>query len=149
MNELVDVVPSEEDTAPPKTTEELIAETLCLREELSEARKKFETYEAECKHRLEIIQMELMRIANSAGTDSLKCKFGTAFKQLKKYYRVGDWDQILEYIKSTGNFQMLEKRIGKLATQEIHDTTGVLPPGVEYSAEVEMVVRKAPNKERT
>lgn len=148
MNDLIDVIPADLD-GPPKTTEELIAETLCIREELSDARKAFETFEAEKKHRLEIIQMELMRIADSAGTDSLKCKFGTAFKQLKKYYRVGDWDQILEYIKETGNFQMLEKRIGKLATQEIHDTTGVLPPGVEYSAEVEMVVRKAPNKERT
>lgn len=148
MNELMDVVP-EEPQEPPKTTEELIAETLCIREELSDARKAFETLEAEKKHRLEVIQMQLMKIADSAGTDSLKCKFGTAFKQLKKYYRVGDWDQILEYIKSTGNFQMLEKRIGKLATQEIHDTTGVLPPGVEYLAEVEMVVRKAPNKERT
>lgn len=140
MNELIDVVPKE---LPQESTEDLIAATLCLREELSVARKTFETYEAETKEKLEVIQMKLMAIANSVGTDSLKCKFGTAFKQLKESFRVGSWDQILEYIKETDNFQMLEKRIGKLATKEIYENTGKLPPGVEYFAEVEMVVRKA------
>lgn len=144
-NELVDVIPEEQRES---TTEELIAETLCIREELHDARKEWETFEAMKKERLEVIQMKLREIADSVGTDSLKCKFGTAFKQTKEYFRVGDWDQIVEYIKQTGNFHMLEKRIGKLATKEIYDTTGKLPPGVEYSAEIEMVVRKAPTKEK-
>jgi hypothetical protein len=146
MNELMDVIPAEDREG---TTEELIAETLCIREELSEKRKEWETFEAMKKERLEIIQMRLREIADSVGTDSLKCKFGTAFKQVKEYFRVGDWDQIVEYIKETGNFHMLEKRIGKLATKEIYEVTGKLPPGVEYSSEIEMVIRKAPTKERT
>lgn len=143
MNELMDVVPPEDKQS---TTEELIAETLCIREELSAKRQEWETFEAEKKARLEVIQMQLREIADSVGTDSLKCKFGTAFKQVKEYFRVGDWDQIIGYIKETGNYHMLEKRIGKLATKEIYDTTGQLPPGVEYSSEIEMVIRKAPNK---
>lgn len=144
-NELLYVVPPEAPVDFGNTTEELIAETLCIREELSNARKEWEKFEALKKGRLEEIQMKLREIADSVGTDSLKCKYGTAFKQIKEYFRVGNWDEILGYIKETGNFQMLEKRIAKLATKEIYDGTGKLPPGVEYSSEVEMVVRKAPN----
>jgi hypothetical protein len=143
-NELLHVEPP---VAPSASVEELIAETLCIRDELKDARLVWETFEAEKKLRLEKIEMELMQLADSVGSDSLKCKFGIAFKQLKEYYRVGSWDLTIGWIIKTGNYQMLEKRIAKLATKEIHKATGEVPPGVEYSAEVEMVVRKSPTKE--
>jgi hypothetical protein len=37
----------------------------------------------------------------------------------------------------------LEKRIAKLATKEIYEETGQLPPGVEYEQEIDFVVRKS------
>lgn len=127
-------------------TEELMAEALCIREDLKAASHTFKAYEAECKARISGIEARLLEIARRAGTTTLKTKFGTAFTQLKESFRVGNWDQILQFIKETDNFQMLEKRIGKLATKEIYTRTGTLPPGVAYVAEEEMVIRKAPSK---
>lgn len=122
--------------------EALVAEYRDLRDEKAAARKVYQGIEAECDRRMDEITVQLREISDATGILAFRTAAGTAYKQLKKHYRVGNWDDILHYIQATGNWQMLEKRIGKLATEEIHNTTGEIPPGVEYSAEYEFVVRK-------
>lgn len=127
-------------------TEKLMKEALDIRENLKNAKAEFESYEASCKARISGIEARLLEIARTVGTTTLKTKLGTAFIQVKESFRVGNWDEILNFIRETNNWQMLERRIGKLATKEIYTQSGVLPPGVAYAAEEEMVIRKAPNK---
>lgn len=112
------------------------------RDELSEARKLFKQKEANVKDLLARISMALRDLGDQLGVDSFATPYGTAFRTVKTYYRVGNWDQILGFIQQTGNYQMLEKRVAKNATKEIHDALGEVPPGVEYSAEIEFSVRK-------
>jgi hypothetical protein len=61
---------------------------------------------------------------------------------MKTYVRVGDWAVVLKFIQKTKNWQMLEKRIGKVATMEIMEDTGEIPPGVEYVEEIDFQVNK-------
>lgn len=129
------------------TIESLIAEYRDARKELDDRRHEWQRFEADTKGRLDEISMQLREIADKLGLNALPSNAGTAYRTLKKHYRVGNWDEILHYIQETGNWQMLEKRIGKLATEEIHKVTGALPPGVEYSAEVEFVIRKNSNSD--
>jgi hypothetical protein len=122
--------------------EALISEYRDVRDELAVERHKYEEYEKRAKDRMDQIAMKLREIADALGLSALPTKAGTAYRTVKEYYRVGNWAQIREYIERTGNWQMLEKRVAKNATREIHQSTGEIPPGVEYSAEVEFVVRK-------
>lgn len=87
------------------------------------------------------ISMWLRDRGDELGIDSFKTQYGTAFRNVKTSYRMGDWSQFIEWVKATDNFQCLEKRVAKLSTKEIHDETGVIPPGINYSAEVEFDVR--------
>lgn len=43
---------------------------------------------------------------------------------------VKDWDQLYKYIKRTGRFELLQKRLGEGAAQELIDDRKVVP-GVE------------------
>lgn len=125
-----------------KSVDEAIEKYVELRDFMSAETKKYNELEAGIKGELEKISMWLRDKGDALGVDSFKTNHGTAFRTVKTSYRVGTWDEFISWIKSTGNFQCLEKRAAKLAVKEIHDVTGVVPPGLDYSAEVEFSVRR-------
>lgn len=121
---------------------EAIEKYIELRDFLSSEKKKFDQLESDIKGELETISMWLRDRGDALGVDSFKSPKGTAFRSVKTSYKVGDWDSYIKWVDETKNFQCLEKRAAKLAVKEIHDITGEVPPGLDYSAEVEFVVRR-------
>lgn len=124
------------------SVDDVIREYICIRNMLAAERKTFSQLEGVLKSDMEQLSMWLRDLGDKIGTDQFKTKGGVAYRSENKSYRVGNWDDVLDYIKETGNWQMLEKRIGKNATKEIHDETGKIPPGVDFSLEVDFKVRK-------
>ena len=75
--------------------------------------------------------------------------FGTAFKQKKEYVKIEDWSLFSEYVTNelvAGNDDVLaffNKKVNKtttLAYMKAHN--GALPPGVGYTSEYELEVRR-------
>lgn len=112
------------------------------RDDLAAFRKEYNQYEANAKNYMERIQGWIRDKADELGVDSFKTQFGTAYRTVKDSYRVGLWDDFVEWIKQTGNFHCLEKRAAKLAVKEIHNETGECPPGLEHHVEVEFDIRR-------
>ena len=133
-----------------KSIDEAIEAYVNTRDELRAKQQAFKLEEDAMKVRMEQISMWLRDKADELGVDSFKTQFGTAYRSVKTSYRVatGGWDNFIGWVKETGNFQCLEKRVAKLATKEIHDDTGAIPPGLDYVAEVEFDVRR-PTKAKT
>ena len=127
-----------------KSIDEAIEAYVATRDELRAKQQAFKLEEDAMKVRMEQISMWLRDKADELGVDSFKTQFGTAYRSVKTSYRVatGGWDAFIGWVKETGNFQCLEKRVAKLATKEIHDDTGTIPPGLDYVAEVEFDVRR-------
>ena len=127
-----------------KSIDEAIEAYVNTRDELRAKQQAFKLEEDAMKLRMEQISMWLRDKADELGVDSFKTQFGTAYRSVKTSYRVatGGWDNFIGWVKETGNFQCLEKRVAKLATKEIHDDTGEIPPGLDYVAEVEFDVRR-------
>ena len=127
-----------------KSIDEAIEAYVNTRDELRAKQHAFKLEEDAMKLRMEQISMWLRDKADELGVDSFKTQFGTAYRSVKTSYRVatGGWDAFIGWVKETGNFQCLEKRVAKLATKEIHDDTGAIPPGLDYVAEVEFDVRR-------
>lgn len=123
-----------------KTIDEAIGVYVDVRDELRRHQKKAKEREEELKAFMDKISMWLRDKADEVGVDSFKTKHGTAYRAEKKSYRVADWDAMVAYIKETDNFQLLEKRVAKRACEEIHRLDGDVPPGIEFSIEVEMNV---------
>lgn len=132
-----------------KSIDEAVESYVKKRDELKSLQSEFKQIEDDRKAELERISMWLREKADQLGVDSFKTKFGTAYRSVKTRYSVGSgqWDTFIDWIKKTGNFQCLEKRVAKLATKEIHDATGEIPPGIEYSAEVEFDIRRPVKRE--
>lgn len=135
----------EEDALKQMGVDDLIKMGVEIRDELTVERRKFDKFEADSKGMMARISMALKAKGDELGVNSFATREGTAYRQLKESYRIGDWNQFIPWIRETENFQCLEKRAAKLATKEIHQSTGQIPPGIEYVAEEEFVIRR-PNE---
>ena len=96
-----------------------IEEYVLMRDMLAEKRKEFKEFESKVKSDMELLEVDILEMQRSLGVTSISTGDYTAFQTTKEFYRVGDWDKIVDYVKDTGNFQIFEKRIGKLAQRRL------------------------------
>lgn len=120
---------------------QLIEMYRACRDQLATDRKGYKTRESNIKTHLSIISMLLRDKGDALGVDSFATPMGTAFRKTTEKFPIGSWDNLVEYIKRTGNFHILQKRLSSLAAKEIRSTDGALPDGVDVLTEVEFSVR--------
>lgn len=115
------------------TPAELIAAYLKLRTKTKEIEDRHKT-ELEPYVNLKVeIETALLAHLNEAGTDSTKCKAGTAYKSTATTVVVRDWPATLAFIKDTGEWDLLEARVGKTVALELLEERKAPIPGVEIS----------------
>ena len=112
-------------------------------------RSQKESIEAEVKDRVSTIKAKMEKLeawikeqADAQGVTSFKTKHGTAFLTTTDYANVGDWDAVLGFIRENEAFDMLEKRISKIAVRGYIEANKAVPPGVNYGTRLEVNVRK-------
>jgi hypothetical protein len=108
-----------------------------------------ESIEAEVKDRVSVLKAKMEKLeawikeqADVQGVTSFKTKHGTAFLTTTDYANVADWDAILDFIRAQEAFDMLEKRISKLAVRGYIEANKAVPPGVNYGTKLEINIRK-------
>jgi hypothetical protein len=87
----------------------------------SEAHKAVET----ASEQLVIAQLRAQEISAAGGS-----KIRVALNPVKYAPQIADWTKFYNYIKTTGDFSLLERRPGKAAIAERWED-GVMVPGVE------------------
>ncbi len=80
--------------------------------------------------------------ADAQGVISFKTNHGTAFLTTTDYANVADWDAVVDFIRTNEAFDMLEKRISKVAVRGYIEQTKSVPPGVNYGTKLEVNIRK-------
>ena len=109
---------------------------------MSLANVELEAREAKVKLHLQIISLMLMNKADQAGgVDTLATDKGTAYRKTKETFSVSAWNDLCDYVKLTGNFSVLQKRVSPNAVKEVREQEGELPGGIESRVEVEFAVR--------
>lgn len=125
-----------------KRVDELIATYITARNQLATDRKGYKAREAKVKLHLQMISLMLMNKADQAGgVDTLATDKGTAYRKVKETFSVSNWEDLCEYVKLTGNFSVLQKRVSPNAVKEVREQEGELPGGIEPRVEVEFAVR--------
>ncbi len=108
-----------------------------------------EAIEAEMKERTSEIKAKMEKLeawiktqADAQGVTSFKTAHGTAFLTTTDYATVADWDSVLTFIRENEAFDMLEKRISKIAVRGYIEANKSVPPGVTYGTKLEVNIRK-------
>ena len=119
-------------------------------------RSQKEAIEAEVKDRVSTIKAKMEKLeawikeqADVQGVTSFKTKHGTAFLTTTDYANVADWDAVLDFIRTQEAFDMLEKRISKIAVRGYIEANKAVPPGVNYGTKLEINIRKPATRVET
>ena len=94
------------------------------------------------KHKLDKLEAYLKAQMDAQGLTSFKSDFGTAFLTTTDYANVDDWDKTLTFIRDNEAFDMLEKRVSKIAVRGYIEENKAVPPGVTYGTKLEVNIRK-------
>lgn len=117
---------------------------LTLRNQKEELAKQQKEAMAPINERMEKLEAYLHMQLQTSGLSSFVAKgVGTAYHETKTDAAVKDWDATLEWIKQTGAYEFLEKRVSKTVVKEYMEAHGEVPPGISVTSEVVVRVRKA------
>ena len=112
-------------------------------------RRQKESIENEAKAQVKDIKENMTKLeawikekADADGVTSFKTKHGTAFLTTNDFARVADWDAMLEFIQENEAYDLLEKRVSKVAVRGYIDMNKAVPAGVTYGTRVDINVRK-------
>lgn len=112
-------------------------------------REQKSALEAEIKDRVTVIKAKMEKLEayfkqqmEAQGVTSFKSDYGTAFLTTTDYANVADWDVVLTYIRENEAYDMLEKRVSKLAVRGYIEQNKAVPPGINYGTKLEVNIRK-------
>ena len=112
-------------------------------------RRQKDSLEAEVKDKVSEIKTKMEKLeawikeqADLQGVTSFKTKHGTAFLTTTDYANVADWDAMIQFIKENEAYDMLEKRVSKVAVRGYIEKTKAVPPGVNYGTRLDVNIRK-------
>mgnify|MGYP003435984278 CR=1 FL=1 len=106
---------------------------------VNEAKEKAAKFDAV----LDKMEGMLLSTFNDLGMDSVKTSAGTAYKSTRTSATVADWDSVLGFIQENEAFNMLERRVNKVAVAEYREVNDALPPGIDWRSEVVINVRRS------
>ena len=112
-------------------------------------RRQKDALEAEVKDKVSDIKVKMLKLeswikeqADAQGVTSFKTPHGTAFLTTTDYANVADWDAVLHFIVANEAYDMLEKRVSKVAVRSYIEHVKAVPPGVNYGTKLEVNIRK-------
>lgn len=94
------------------------------------------------KTKMDKLEAYLKTQMDAQGLTSFKSDSGTAFLTTTDYANVANWDAVLEFIRENEAFDMLEKRVSKVAVRGYIEQTKSVPPGITYGTKLEVNIRK-------
>jgi len=111
-----------------------------IQKEVLETKHKEEV--KKLKEKMGLIEGWIKTEADKQGVTSFKTENGTAFLTTSDYANVADWDSVLRYIQKHEAYDLLEKRVSKMAVRGYIDLNKSVPPGVNYGTAISVSVRK-------
>jgi len=97
---------------------------------------------ADLKAKMDKLEAYLKTQMDAQGLTSFKSDYGTAFLTTTDYANVADWDAVLGFIRDNEAFDMLEKRVSKIAVRGYIEANKAVPPGITYGTKLEVNIRK-------
>ncbi len=122
---------------------QLIELYLKTKDEIEEIENASKTMLAPLKKRLTDIETLMATKMDADGETNARTDFGTAYFSVIDFAKINDPNTFFEFVKSHEAWDMLEKRVAKLAVRSYLDANNILPPGVDYGTKREVHIRRS------
>lgn len=116
-----------------------------LRNTRIERQREVDAELAEMKEREQAIKDHIINTFGKSEIEGAKGSIASASITRTVYPRVVDWSKVHEYIRKTGEFDLLEKRMAKVAFRERYEAH-VAIPGTEAYEDMDLSLTKLSTK---
>lgn len=116
-----------------------------LRAERLEYQREVEEELARLKAAEKAINDHIINTFNKSEIEGARGEICSASIGKAVYPKVVDWDKVYLYIKKTGEFDIMERRMAKAAFRERYEA-GVMIPGTEVYEEISLSLTKVGSK---
>ena len=124
------------------TLDEVIRVYVAMRDEKAAKKRAFDESVKELTENMSKLEGFIKSKLQEMNVDSVKTSHGTAFTTRQVFVGVADWDSVIDYIKSTGDFGILNHAVNKTAVNEYVADKGTPPPGVKVDSFIKVAVRR-------
>jgi len=116
--------------------DDVVATYMKLRSQKDAIEAEVKDKVAGIKNKMEKLESWIKEQADLQGVTSFKTKHGTAFLTTTDYANVADWDAVLDFIRGNEAYDMLEKRISKVAVRGYIEANKAVTPRCQLRHEV-------------
>lgn len=116
--------------------DQLVQLYIGLRDRRAKRKAEFEGVDKPDAAKMDQIEGVLLRRMQETGAESVRTKFGTAYKTTKSFASVADWDSLLDYVRGSSAWELLYKNVSKKAVEQHAVEHGEPPPGINMRSEV-------------
>lgn len=125
--------------------DELIAKYIKLRDHKAQMKKAFEEEVGKVNAVMEKMEAVILKTFQETGQTSAKTEFGTAYTSARTSATVADRDAFMAWVMTDPDERLmfLENRVSKTAVEQFKAANDDIPPGVNWSSEIVVGVRRA------
>lgn len=121
--------------------EKVVSNYIALRDAIEDSEKKFKESIAQKKELLKQIETILSGDLESKGLSSYSTSMGTVYKEKWTKVNSTNWDDFFSYVLKNKRYDLIEKRVAKLATLDTIEQEGQIP-GVEVQSGYSVKIRR-------
>lgn len=121
------------------TIDDIVRIYVKMRDAKSELTAKYEAEKKEIEEKMSRVEGKLLVHLNTNGLESMRTEHGTVYKSIKTKPSIRDFNALKKWILSTGNVEILQKRISTTSLRDGEE----IPDGVEVLREAEVGVRRS------
>lgn len=122
--------------------QEIVEKYIKVREKKSQLKVERDRELAKYDELQDKLEALLLAKFQELGVASVRTAAGTAFTTLRTSVAAADPDAFFSFVKDTGSFDLLERRPSKSAVVQYRESTGELPPGINWSETRVVTFRK-------
>jgi hypothetical protein len=123
--------------------EAVVSKYVEIRDEIKARNDAHATAMTEITETQNLLTAWLTKHLEAVGAESVRTKAGTVYSSTRYSASLADPQAFMNYVKTTDNFDLLDRKANATAVREHVATQGGLPPGVNLNAIRTVGVRRA------
>jgi hypothetical protein len=120
----------------------LVGKYVKLRDIKATHKAEYDLKVAKVDELLNKVEAVLLRHFNDTGVESVRTESGTAYKSTRTSCTSADKSAFFNFLQETGEWPLADIRPGKKAIEEWKTAGNELPPGLNWSEEVVVGIRR-------
>lgn len=122
---------------------ELVQKYVEVRDKKAQMESEHKAKIAKVDEVLDKIEAALLKTFDTAGMDSVRTEFGTAYSSSRTTASIADPDAFMTFCKENNAWHMLQKRVAQSAVEQYKDEHQDVPPGINLRVERTIGIRRS------